>query len=530
METDIVVIGGGSAGCAVAHRLSEDGRLSVLLLEAGGSDKHPFTRVPALNIMAVQNPRFDWCYKTEADPSRGGRVDHWAAGKVLGGSSSINGMMFIRGHRQDYDDWAALGCTGWDYASVLPYFRRMETNLRGGDAWRGDSGPQAVSEVRLRHPLTDVWMEAVQQAGVPRCKDLNGEAAEGVDYVQASQKNGWRHSTAAAYIWPAKSRRNLAVELGALVQRVRIDNGRATGVEYLQGGQAKTVTARRGVVVCGGTMASPKLLMQSGVGPAQQLRELGIAVAVDAPGVGQNLQDHVGVHYVSHVNVPTLNTQRGALSGLSALFDFFARGRGMMTTPIGHAQAFVKTRDPSGVPNLQLIFLPMSFDLDDKGAIKLSDDPSVSVMIAVNRPQSRGAITLRSADPADKPVIRYAQLDADDDLEQLAEGLLFTRRIMQQPALAPYGVREKRPGANLSRLDELRDFARLASGCMYHPSGTCRMGGDAGSVVDPTLGVRGVDGLWVADASVMPQLTAGNINATVIMIGEKAADHIKAAV
>jgi choline dehydrogenase len=527
MEADIIVIGGGTAGCAIVNRLSEDGRTEVLLLEGGRSDKHPFTRVPVANIMAVQNPEFDWCYKTEPDPSRGGRIEHWAAGKVLGGGSAINGMMFIRGHRTDYDRWAAEGAAGWNYDSVLPYFRRAETNERGSDAWRGDAGPLSVSEVRIRHPLTEAWIKAATEAGIPRCADLNGETAEGVDYVQASQKNGWRHSSAVAHVWPAMKRRNLKVELQAVVTRILLRDGRAVGVEYRQGGELKTAQARRGVVVSSGTMASPKLLMQSGIGPAEHLRELGIAVALDLPGVGGNLQDHVGTHQVMRVRPQTLNS-RSKLQGVGDLLNFFLRGRGPVTSPIGHAQAFVRSRSGLASPNIQIIMVPLAFELDEKGAIRLCKEPAISQMVAINHPGSRGRISLRSADADALPVIKHALVGDDDDLTQLAEGLLLARRIVDQAAMKPHMIEEARPGAALQTIETLREYARMAAMCMYHPIGTCRMGSDDQAVVDPQLRVRGVDGLWVADASVMPSLTSGNINATVAMIGERASDLIGA--
>ncbi|SFV07986.1 GMC family oxidoreductase [Pseudoduganella namucuonensis] len=527
MVVDIVVIGGGSAGCVLAHRLSEDGRYSVLLLEGGASDKHPFTRVPVANIMAVQNPAFDWCYQLEPDASRGGRTEHWAAGKRLGGGSAINGMMFIRGHRHDYDAWAKAGNPGWDYASVLPYFKRLETNMGGADASRGGDGPLSVAEVAMRHPLTEAWVDAATQAGIPRSADLNGAVAEGVGYVQASQRKGWRHSTAAAYIWPVKKRANLRVELEAVASRIQVRDGRAVGVDYVQGGVLRNVSARRGVVLSAGALASPKLLMLSGIGPAAQLREHGIEVAVDSPGVGANLQDHAGVHFSCEVNVPTLNSDRSKVNGLLHGLNFLARGRGPLTSPIGHAQAFVSTRKDAPAPNLQLIMAPLAFELDDKGAIRLCEQPSISTMVSVNRPQSRGTVGLRSANPDDKPVIHHRLLGVEDDLDQLVEGLELVRKIVQQPALSKHFVGEMRPGVALQSRAQLREFARMAACCMYHPAGTCKMGDDADSVVDHRLRVRGVQGLWVADASVMPTLPAGNINATVVMIGERASDLIK---
>lgn len=528
MNFDLIVIGGGTAGCVLANRLSENGKHSVLLLEGGRSDKHPFTRIPVANVMAVQNPEFDRCYRLEPDPSRGGREEHWAAARVLGGGSAINGMMFIRGHRGDYDRWAQQGATGWDYQGVLPYFRRAEHNTRGGDDYRGANGPQSVDDARIEHPLTAAWIAAAQEAGIPRAADLNGELAEGVDRVQVSQRKGWRHTTAAAHIWPAKNRANLKLELQAEVTRILFKDGRAVGVEYRQHGQTLRAEARRGVVLSAGAMTTPKLLMLSGIGPQAHLREFGIEVVADLPGVGANLQDHAGVHLVAEVDQPTLNAPRTALGGIGQALSFFLRGRGALTSSIGHAQAFVRTRPDLAQPNIQIIMLPMAFELDAKGAIKLCDAPSISQMVAANHPRSRGSIRLRSASAEDKPRIQLSLLGDEQDVTDLAEGLTLARRIFEQPALRRHITREVRPGSAAVGQEALKAYVHNAGMCMYHPSGTCKMGQDEMSVVDPQLRVRGVAGLWVADASVMPSITAGNINATVLMIGEKAADLIEA--
>ena len=528
---DLIVVGGGSAGGAMATRLSEDGRLNVLLLEAGASDQHPFTRVPAANIKAVQNPAFDWCFKVEPDPSLNGRADAWPAGKRLGGGSAINGMIFIRGHRWDYDHWAELGARGWDYQSVLPYFRRMERNERGEDTYRGGSGPLSVSENRARYPLTEAWIEAAQQAGVARSPDLNGADAEGVDRIQLSQRRGWRHSTAAAYVRPALGWSNLTLELGAQVRRILVRDGRAVGVEFVKDGQVRTVDARRGVVLCGGSLNSPRLLMLSGIGPAEHLRSLGIPVVADLPGVGANLQEHVGSHVVDAItSARTLNTDLSPMRTLMHGLNFLTAGRGALTSSIAHAQAFVRTREGLPAPNIQILFAPFAFDVDEQGRLVLRKAASMSQAVAVMRPKARGALRLRSADPDDAPVIRHQLLGEADDLDQLAEGMEFARKIAAQPALKPYVTAEVRPGPPFQTPEALKEFLRLASIPFYHPVGTCRIGQDAMSVVDPELRVRGVEALWVADASVMPSLPAGNTNATAIMIGEKGSDHVRAAV
>jgi len=527
-EFDLIVVGGGSAGCAMAGRLAEDGRYRVLLVEAGASDRDYRTRIPALTSAVVQNPDFDWCYAAEPDPSVGGRADMWPGGRRLGGGSTINGMMFIRGHAWDYDHWAALGAQGWDHASVLPYFRRMEDNERGADAWRGTGGPVSVSEGRARYPITDAWIEAAVAAGHERSPDLNGERAEGVDYVQVSQRNGLRCSSAAAYIHGARRGGRLEVLLRAQVLRIVMEGKRATGIAYLQDGRHKTAHARAGVVLCAGTMNSPRMLMLSGIGPAAHLAETGVALVHDLPGVGRNLQDHVGTHLVNEVNVATLNSEAKGWRAALQVARFALRRRGILTTSIAHAQAFVRGRAGLPAPNLQIAFAAFAFDLDERGRLVLRDRPSVSTLIGLMRTSHRGSITLRSADPLAPPVIRHRLLGSDDDVEQIVEGIGIARRIMAQPAIARYVTGEVRPGAAFTDPAQLRDYVRMAAITLYHPVGTCRIGrsDDDMAVVDPDLRVHGVEGLWVADASVMPTLPAGNTNATAIMIGDKGADHV----
>ena len=528
LEADIVVVGGGSAGAAMAGRLSENGRFSVLLLEAGRSDRHPFTRIPAANIAAVQNPAFDWRHQAEPDDTIGGRAEVWPAAKVLGGGSAINGMMFIRGNPWDYDQWAASGAKGWDYASVLPYFRRMETNERGEDAHRGGGGPLSVSEVRATYPITDDWIRAAEEAGIPRSRDLNGADAEGVDRVQVSQRRGWRHSSATAYLSGARRRNTLRVVLKAEVTRIEVEDGRATGVRFRQDGIDRRATARRGVVLSAGTVNSARLLLLSGIGPAEALSALGIPVCANLSGVGQNLQDHVGTHVSVAVTQSTLNVETGGLKGLKHLADFFLRGRGALTTPIGHAQAFVRTRPGLPAPNIQLAFAPLAFGHDAEGRIQLLKEAAVGTMIGVMRPKSRGSVSLRSADPEAPALIRYRQLADDDDVAQLIEGIGMARRIFAQPSIARHITREIAPGPAAADIAGLRQYLQHAAISLYHQVGTCRMGTDDQAVVDGDLQVRGLHGLWVADASIMPSLPAGNTNATAIMIGDKGADHVLA--
>lgn len=525
---DIIVIGGGSAGAAMAGRLADQG-VRVTLVEAGRTDRHYRSRIPALTSAVVQNPDFDWCYQVEPDPSLGGRADIWPAGKLLGGGSSLNGMMFIRGHQWDYDHWADLGAEGWDYRSVLPYFRRLEDNERGADPWRGTGGPISVSEARARYPITDQWVEAAQAAGIERSPDLNGERAEGVDYVQVSQKNGLRCSTARGYLQDRKGDAAPHILLEAQVTRILIEDGRAVGIVCRQDGQDRVLRAKHGVVLSAGSMNTPRLLMLSGIGPAAHLRDKGVAVVHDLPGVGRNLQDHVGTHLVNGIkDAVTLNNDAHGLRGAWQVMQFALARKGALTTAIGHAQAFVRGRPGLPAPNLQISFAAFAFDFDERGRLVLRNDAAVSTLIGLMRPSHRGHIELRSDDPFAPPVIHHRQLGNDDDIEQIVEGIGIARDIMRQSPMARFIKSEVRPGAPLSTPEQLRDYVKMASIPLYHPIGTAKIGraDDPMAVVDPDLKVIGLEGLWVADASVMPSLPAGNTNATAIMIGDKGSDHV----
>jgi choline dehydrogenase len=478
-------------------------------------------------MFAFPRPDMNWLYLSEPDPSREGQVDIWPAGKVIGGGSAINGMMYVRGHRSDYDHWASLGNEGWSYQEVLPYFRSVEHSEIGDARSRGFDGPLSVSRVRIENPLNDAFIAAAQEAGIPFNADLNGDSQEGVGICQASQKRGWRHSTASAFLAPAVKRANLTIRLGAQVEKLCLEGNRVTGVDYRIRGVAAQERARRGVIVSAGAIASPKLLMLSGIGASGDLSEHGIETRVELPGVGRNLQEHPVVRMSFHVrNATTLtsdlaNPVRSLMHGL----DYVFRGRGALATCIGHAQALVRTRGGLEAPNAQIIFAPLSYDLTDDGP-KPYRKPAVGLGIGLCRIQSRGAIRLRDADPESHPVIDYSLLDHPDDVAQLREAIRLTRKIFNCPSLADYVVDERLPGPGVEDDDQLTRYIREQSALMYHPCGTCKMGNDDLAVVDSGLRVHGVDGLWVADASIFPTIPAGNINATCIMVGEKAAAMI----
>jgi choline dehydrogenase len=523
-QHDLIVIGGGSAGCAMAARLADQGH-AVLLLEAGKSDQDIRLLVPALTISAVHNPKYDWSYAAEPDPSIGGREDKWPAGRRLGGGSAINGMIYVRGHPSDYDRWAELGATGWGSADVLPYFARMETTERTGEG-RGSSGPITVSESRVHYPIVDAFIEAAVGYGVPRNRDHNGAASgEGTDYAQTTQRRGLRVSSARGYLRSGVRRPTLSVRTEAVVRRILIEDGRAVGVEYDHDGATREVRARHGVVLSAGSLNSPRILMLSGIGPADHLRSHGITVHADLPGVGGNLQEHVGTHIVARVRGATVNSDSRGLPAIKHGLDFLLRGRGAISSSMCHAQAFVHTRPGLAVPDMQISFTAFAFDINEVGRAVLRPEPAISLTVCLARPNSRGTVRLRSADPFAPPLIQHQLLGADEDVASLVRGIEIGREILKQPAIADYIIEEMRPGIGVQG-EALSGYLRAASIPLYHPVGTCRMGQDEQAVVTPDLQVRGINGLWVADASIMPTIPVGNTNATAIMIGDKGAEHV----
>ena len=529
-QFDYIVVGAGSAGCVMANRLSEDREARVLLLEAGLVDRNLFIHIPAGFFDVLNNPALHWRYEGDPEPRLNGRRMWQQRGKVLGGSSSINAMAYVRGHALDYDNWAAMGATGWSYAEVLPYFRKCETYHGGGDAYRGDSGPLGVQRGSDHSPLFEAFVQAGMEAGYPRREDVNGYRQEGFGPADTTVWKGRRTSTARAFLHPVARRSNLDVRTGATVRRVVIQAGRARGVELERAGEPARVDARREVILCGGAINSPQLLMLSGVGSGAELRDLGIEVARDLPGVGSNLMDHLSLNMcwacTQPVSVqPWLRRPWRWMAGLQWLL--FKTGVAARTQ--GEAVGFMRTRPGVEHPDVQVGFLPAailpSYLLEDLSVARVRH--AFSAHIAQLRPLSRGRVWLRSADPHDPPRIFFNYLSCEEEREGMRAALRLTREVLRQPAFDPYRGRELFPGEAVTTDDEIDAFVRETGTTNFHAAGTCRMGADEMAVVDPEGRVHGVERLRVADASVMPRITSGNTNAPCIMIGEKMADHVK---
>ncbi|WP_448482781.1 GMC family oxidoreductase [Pseudoxanthomonas mexicana] len=522
---DYIIVGAGSAGCVLAHRLSEDPACRVLLLEAGPRDWHPFIHMPAGLAKLVGQKGVNWNYDTAPEPHLDNRRLWWPRGKVLGGSSSINAMCYIRGVPQDYDDWADAGAEGWDWNSVLPYFRRSEQNSRGADALHGADGPLHVSELRYTNELSAAFIEAGVQAGYGRNPDFNGRTQEGFGLYQVTQKDGARCSSAVAYLDPARDRQNLDIVTGALVRRILLDKNRAIGVAYARGGHEVVVRCEGEVLLSGGAINSPQLLMLSGIGPAEHLASHGITPRHVLPGVGRNLQDHLDICTLQH------STQRvtyDRTSELKTAFDYFLRGhRGPGSSNIAEAGAFVRSPlAPDDRPDIQMHFVPAM--LDDHGRHRLSGD-GYTAHACFLRPRSRGRILLASADPRADARIEANYLGDPDgfDLKMMVECAKLARELFAQPAFDAYRGAPIHPPRDDLTDAELVAFIRAKAETVYHPVGTCRIGDDEDAVVDPQLRVRGLDRLRVIDASVMPSLIGGNTNAPTIMIAERASDLIR---
>jgi choline dehydrogenase len=524
-EFDYIIVGAGSAGCVLANRLTESGRHRVLLLEAGPGDRHLWLHIPLGYGKLFTDRRFNWCYATEPQPECHGRQVIAPRGKVLGGSSSINGLIYIRGQPDDFNLWRQQGNAGWSFDDLLPYFRKSEDNERGADALHGEGGPLAVSDVRDQHPLAAAYIEAAQQCGYPRNDDFNGPLQEGAGYYQTTTRNGRRSSTAVGYLKPARRRANLTVVSQALATRILFEGRRAAGVEYLVGDDKRSARANAEVIVASGAFNSPQLLQLSGLGPAALLQSFGIPVVADHPGVGDGLNDHYAGRIMLRCREPiTLNdavrTWRGRVA--AGLRYGFTR-RGYLTVSAISAGCFVRAHPASDTPDSQCSIALYSADAIGG---ELHPFPGVTGVCTLLRPESRGFVRIKSADPRQPPAIHPNYLATPKDRETVVAGVRALRRIFRAPAMARHIAEEVEPGRQCENDDELLDFIRHRGSTTYHPVSTCRMGQDSKAVVDERLRVRGFAGLRVVDASIMPAVVSGNTNAATIMIGEKGADMI----
>ena len=522
---DYVIVGAGSAGCVLADRLSAAGH-KVLVIEYGGSDRSVFIQMPSALSIPMNMAKYNWQYETKPEPHLGGRRMHTPRGKVIGGSSSINGLVYVRGNPMDFDRWQEEGAIGWSYADVLPYFRRAESRQEGGDDHRGDEGPLSTSYGRLKNPLYRAFVEAAHQAGYPATDDVNGAQQEGFGWMDMTVKNGVRWSAANAYLKPAMRRANLTVVTHAFASRVLFDGRRATGVAYTRNGADHVAHAAREVILSGGPINSPQLLKLSGIGPATELQRHDIAVVHDLPGVGENLQDHLEFYFQIEATKPvtlysSMNPLAKALIGLRWLL----RRDGLGATNHFESCGFIRSRAGIRYPDIQYHFLPLAVTYDGKS---MANGHGFQAHVGPMRSKSRGHVRLRSADPAEKPEILFNYMSHPDDWEEMRACVRLTREIFAQNAFAPYRGRELQPGADVVTDEAIDAFVRDKVESAYHPSCTCKIGSDSDTmaVVDAQLRVRGVDGLRVVDSSVMPSVTTGNLNAPTIMIGEKGADHI----
>jgi len=533
---DYVIVGAGSAGCVLANRLSADPSNKVLLLEAGGRDRNPLFRLPMLMGKLFQSGIYNWHYHTEPEPHLNGRSLYWPRGKALGGSSTINGMLYVRGNRHDYDRWAQLGLPDWSYDEVLPAFRRSEGHVQRQDAYHGREGELTVCRARSANLLHDVFVEAGTQAGHAANDDFNGAEQVGVGKFDFTIRDGKRWSTSFAFLRPVLGRPNLTVETDALTERVLIERGRAVGIRYSRNGELHEARAEREVILAAGTVNSPQLLLLSGVGPADELAAHGIETVHELPGVGKNLQDHVDCVMAWECSKPvTLYADLRADRLVRSVVQGMLFGTGVVTTFPYEAGAFLRSRPGLAAPDIQLHFMPalektanLHFPNPFRRRQKVEANHGFTLRVGPVNPESRGEIRLRSADPNDKPRITANYLKSDFDLRTMIAGIRMTREIIAQPAFDPYRGAELAPGPALDSDSELEAWLRATAMTTFHPVGTCKMGNDPLAVVDGRLKVRGLEGLRVADASIMPIISSGNTNAPAIMIGERASDFILA--
>ena len=526
IEADFVIVGAGSAGCVMAARLSEDPSTRVVLLEAGGEDRNRWIHIPLGYGKTFADASVNWCYEAEPDPGANGRRIFWPRGKVLGGSSSINGMVYIRGQHEDFDLWRQLGNTGWSSSDVLPYFKRSQHQTRGTSEYHSTGGPLCVSDITERHPICEAFISGAIELGYPRNDDFNGETQDGVGYHQTTTRNGKRCSTAVGYLHPVRNRPNLRVVTGALAEKILFDGKRAVGVAYREFGEPRTVHAAREVILCGGAVNSPQLLLLSGVGSQYELAEFGIPVVHHLPGVGKALQDHYSAPIKLKCRLPiTINdVMQSNVQKLKVGLQYYLFRSGPLTLAAGPAAVFVRTRPELATPDVKISVAPFSSDKLQDGLHPWS---GFALTVYQLRPESRGEIKLKSANPADPPAMFPNYLATETDRRAVVEGLKIGRRILATSYLLHFITEEYQPGPSVTTDEQLLEHARNRGGTVFHPTSTCKMGTDPMAVVDPELRVYGLQGLRVVDASIMPTVVSGNTNAATIMIGEKAADMVR---